>query len=100
MNIIIDDYILKPEVNAPERFNLYKIVKGIYAKDIQIGDVTMKKGTESLTEKIVGYGFTLENAVTRIIADKINVINGNIELKTYLNEYRNLKADIFKNLKR
>lgn len=97
MNIKIKDFVLRPETASPDKFNLYRIVEGMYDKDGEDDDGKKhKKGDLRVYEKNVGYGFRLETAIHKIISYKLLDMPGIVELKTYLNEYKNLKEEIKK----
>ena len=99
MNIKIKDFILKPEVNAPDKFNLYRIVEGMYEKDVvEEEKIIHKAGDVRYVEKFIGYAYSLERAVRIIIATHINDIGGNLELKSYINQFKVLKSEILKTL--
>ena len=79
MNIIIDNYYLKPEPTATDRFNIYK------TKNTDISKHNTKSKTRTIT---LAYGCTLERALEVIIKDKLSDDNRDVALEEFIKEYQ------------
>ena len=80
MIIKYEDYTLYSDNG---RFNLYKSV------EVEKKDSNKKPtGETHRIEKVIGYGFKLENAVKRIIDDIMESKDDKVSLRVFLIEYK------------
>lgn len=89
MTITYLDYKIEPCDNAVGKFDLSR--KG----------VSKKRDSEEIYEIEVnmGYAYTLESAIQKIIYLEIEKKNETLTLKEYLNEFRKMKDEILNELK-
>lgn len=78
------------------RFNLYKIVMAKAEKDSEI----RKKGEKYESESLVGYGYTFETLVKRIITDVVISNEDVTTLKEYIKAYREASKIIINEMDR
>ena len=83
MDISYKNYILK---QSGDRFDLYKTV------------IRTKKNSEETyqSEKDIGYGFTLENGVRRLIMEELANNNDVVTLKQFIEDYNKEREEINK----
>jgi len=86
MRIQYKNYILEQEEN---RFNL--LIKG----------TGIKKGTTETFEKLdtIGYGFTLDAAIQRLILEELSKQEKTVFLGVFLKEYKKEKAELLGEIK-
>jgi len=86
MEIKIRNYIIRPCMAAPMRYDLLKNV----TRTNKSTDIDYEGTTD------IGYGMTLENCIGDIIFLEVNLKNNTCDLKEYLAEYRKVKDEIAK----
>ena len=86
MEIKIRNYIIRPCMAAPTRYDLLKNV----TRTNKSTDIDYEGTTD------IGYGMTLENCIGDIIFLEVNLKNNTCDLKEYLAEYRKVKDEIAK----
>lgn len=85
MNIKYKNYMLK---QSGDRFDLYETVTR-----------TKKETKENyLAEKDIGYGFTLNNPIKRMIMEELSKNTNTVTLESFLQAYKKEKGDIDKTL--
>ena len=91
MIVKFKEYSLIPSVNAVERFDLYRTIKVTATKKLVSG---VKAGQIYEKEEELGYGYSLESGIGKIIAYELIKKNDVVDLKKYLSEYRAVKSEI------
>lgn len=89
MDIRIKNYILRQCTSSPTRFDLYQEVQ---RKKKDTADTTYSALNE------VGFGYTLSEGINMIIHMELQNYNIIVELKDYLDQYREIKNEITKQL--
>ena len=84
MEIKFENYTIKPSVNAPKCFDLYKEAIATRKED----------GQQYKREDILGYGMSLESSVKGIIHDLMYEDKRIVSLSEYLTEYKKILAEI------
>ncbi len=95
MKITYREYTLRQDVIAVERFNLSRVITAIATQDLKSG---VKEGEEYQKEEELGYGYTLENAIQKIIAFELIKNDSTVDLKAFLRAYKEIKEDILTTL--
>ena len=88
MEIKIKNFILRPTTSAKDRFDLSRIVERISKED----------GSKYESETEHGYSMTLDRCITIIITCHLADIDQVVELRTYINKYREIKEEVLREL--
>jgi len=94
MDIKIHNFVLKPCVGSTTRFDIYEIIKRTKKKE---KDSDPEETYDA--EKDFGFGCTLENAIHKIVSDRLANHKGVVALDEYLIQYKSEKSDILNTIK-
>lgn len=93
MKINYKEYTLDQDTIAVERFNLSRIIKAKATQDLVSG---VKEGEWYDKYEELGWGYTLENGIQKIISFELIKKDDTVDLKAFLRAYKSIKEDITK----
>lgn len=89
MDIAIHNFVLKPCIGSTTRFDIYEVIKRTKKKE---KDSDPEETYDA--EKDFGFGCTLENAIHKMISDRLANRKGVVTLQEYLIQYKSERSEI------
>jgi len=78
--ITYKDFVLEPTTFCKDKFDLYRRIK------------SEKTGKE--TKKLIGYGYSFEEAIRKLIGETLSNNSEIIDIKGYVSEYRKAVEEV------